>query len=580
MTTQNEKVTQPEGGAGLPMSPKWDPERLAAERAELKNLETLPLGRRSLGYIKRTGPGLLQSAMTLGAGSATASVLAGASFGYKLLWVQPLAMFFGVLMLGALSNVVLTKGERPYSSFGKEIWKPLVWLWAIGTILSSVIWHFPQYALLAGAGRDLASLSGMSIVNEGATPGWIQSLSDLLTPLGFSVNTSITTLGYLVSFGVGAFILCMNIIVVFNYGKGGTGIKIYERFLRTMIALVIVFFLIVCVGNINKVNWLEILRGFTGYYGFPKNPETGMVDSATYLQVLGMLGAAVGINMTFLYPYSLLAKGWGAEHKMLARWDLGMTMFLPFCIVTSLIIISMTVTGVYDGVDGVRTGLAPLAAAEAFKGIPGGRAIFCLGLMGMCGGAVSTHMVACGFTLGEMLGVKMTRNRFRLFALTPCIGVLGVVIALPMWFPVVASAVCFTMLPIAYFIFFYLNNKKSYIGDATGKGYKRVIFNFLLILALLFSVVGSAISIQKNVIDKLRPKQESNVGAPEVVEHVYCSDLPAEEEQLPQETEAEGTEVQDVDVADVAAPDAEAIVDAQSEEDELAPLPKEIEEQE
>ena len=38
---------------------------------------------------------------------ATASVVAGASFGYKLLWVQPLAMFLGVMMLAAEKGVVL-----------------------------------------------------------------------------------------------------------------------------------------------------------------------------------------------------------------------------------------------------------------------------------------------------------------------------------------------------------------------------------------------------------------------------------------------------------------------------------------
>ena len=510
MSSETENKPAPRADAGLPMSPKWDPEKLAAEKAELKKLETLPLGRRSIGYIKRTGPGLLQSAMTLGAGSATASVIAGASFGYKLLWVQPLAMFFGVMMLAALSNVVLTRGERPYQSFGKQIWKPIVFLWALGTILSSVIWHFPQYALLAGAGRDLFSAFGAQLaVPEGeAVPGWIQGLSNALTPLGFKVNTSINTLGYLVSFGVGAFILIMNIIVVFNYGKGSKGVKFYERFLRTMIALVIFFFAVVCLMNFGKIQWGEVFKGFFGFYGFPKNPE-GVVETNTYLQVLGMLGAAVGINMTFLYPYSLLAKGWGEEHKKLARWDLGMTMFLPFTIVTSLIIVAMTVTGVYNGADAVNSTLTPLGAAAAFQGIPYGNVIFCLGLMGMCGGAVSVHMVACGFTMCEMLGLDMTQKRFRLFALTPCIGYLGVVISLPMWFPVVASAVCFTMLPIAYFIFLYLNNKRSYIGDAVGSGWKRVVFNIILVAALIFACIGSGKSIKSNVIDKLAPKPVS-----------------------------------------------------------------------
>lgn len=519
MSSNTEKASAPQADSGLPMSPKWDPEKLAAEKAELKNLETLPLGKRSVGYIKRTGPGLLQSAMTLGAGSATASVVAGASFGYKLLWVQPLAMFFGVMMLATLSNVVLTRGERPYKSFGKEIWKPIVFLWGLGTILSSVIWHFPQYALLAGAGRDLFSAFGCSLTVPAGeqAPGWIQGLASALTPLGFSVNTSINTLGYLVSFLVGAFILIMNIIVVFNYGKGAKGVKIYERFLRTMIALVIIFFALVCALNVNKVDWVELFKGFFGFYGFPKNAQ-GVVEANTYLQVLGMLGAAVGINMTFLYPYSLLAKGWGEEHKKLARWDLGMTMFLPFTIVTSLIIVAMTVTGVYDGSDVVNASLKPLEAAAAFHGIPGGKIIFCLGLMGMCGGAVSVHMVACGFTMCEMLGLDMTQKRFRMFALTPCIGYLGVVISLPMWFPVVASAVCFTMLPIAYFIFFYLNNKRSYIGDAVGKGWKRVVFNIILVLALIFACIGSGKSFKSGVIDKLCPAKPAPVAEAEKVE--------------------------------------------------------------
>ena len=519
MSLESKETSAPQGNAGLPMSPKWDPAKLAAEKEELRALESAPLGKRSWGYVKRTGPGLLQSAMTLGAGSATASVLAGASFGYKLLWVQPLAMFFGVMMLAALSNVVLTRGERPYESFGKQVWKPLVVLWALGTVLASVIWHFPQYTLLAGAGRDLASACGLQIANGGDVPAWIKGLAGALEPLGFKVNTDVTTLGYLVSFLVGGAILAMNIFMVFNYGKGAKGVKMYERFLRFMIALVIVFFLLVCVMNFGRIDWLELGKGFCGYYGLPKDPVTGKVETATILQVLGMLGAAVGINMTFLYPYSLLAKGWGAEHRKLARWDLGMTMFLPFTLVTSLIIVAMTVTNVYTGADAVQTGLTPLGAAAAFEGIPGGRFIFCLGLMGMCGGAVSTHMVACGFTLCEMLGGEMTQKRFRLFALTPCVGVLGVVINLPMWFPVVASAVCFTMLPIAYVIFFYLNNKRSYIGDAVGKGAKRVVFNIILLAALVFACFGSYISIQKNVIQKIfPPKPAVQQTAPETQE--------------------------------------------------------------
>ena len=121
--------------------------------------------------------------------------------------------------------------------------------------------------------------------------------------------------------------------------------------------------------------------------------------------------------------------------------------------------------------------------------------------------------------LCEMLGGKMTAKRFRLFALTPCIGVLGVVISLPMWFPVVASAVCFTMLPIAYFIFFWLNNDKGYIGSATGKGWRRALFNVILIAALIFACIGSFVSLKKNVFDKFAQPKAASTPVVEIEDH-------------------------------------------------------------
>jgi Mn2+/Fe2+ NRAMP family transporter len=466
--------------SGLPMTAKWDPEKLEREVSELRELKGKPLFSRWGGYIKRTGPGLLQSAMTLGAGSATASVVAGASFGYKLLWVQPVAMFLGVMMLAALGNVVLTTGERPYRAFGREMSKTLVFLWALGTIMSSIIWHFPQYGLAAGAARDLGSMAGLSVIDAGG---------------------DFTGAGLAASFGVGFLILAINIFTVWSYGGSSRGIRLYEWFLRTVIALIILMFAIVVAGNITKIDWVELGKGFIGWYGIPEYTNAKHVTL-----VLGMLGAAVGINMTFLYPYSLLAKGWGKEHKTLARWDLGMSMFLPFALVTSLVIVAMTVTDVYTGQDVLQEKLKPVGAATSLHGILGehaGRIVFDLGLIAMTCSAISTHMVVCGFTFCEMLGLEYTKVRFRLFALAPAIGLLGVVAKLPFWFPVAASAVCFAMLPIAYLAFLIMNNKRSYIGDAVGSGTKRVVFNAILVVALLMATIGSIIQINNRVIQPL-----------------------------------------------------------------------------
>jgi len=490
----------PEQEKGLPMTAKWDPEKLAREEAELQALSQKPLVASAGGYIKRTGPGLLQSAMTLGAGSAAASVMAGASFGYKLLWVQPVAMFLGIMMLAALGNVILTTGERPYKAFGRELSKTLVFFWALGTIVASVIWHFPQYTLAAGAMRDL-----------------VGTVSEVQLEIGEGGAASLTSIGLLVSLLTGVMILCINIFTTWNYGSNSRGIKIYEWFLRGIIALVIIAFGIVVVANIANIQWGELFKGFFGFYGIPSveaapGLEPKHLDSVTL--VLGMLGAAVGINMTFLYPYSLLAKGWGKHHKTLARWDLGMSMFVPFVLVTSLVIIAMTVSGVYSpDKEFVQAGMSPLAASASLADVMGaklGRVVFDLGLLGMTCGAISVHMVVCGFTVCEMFGLEYTAKRYRMFTLVPAIGMLGVVfnIGSVIWFPIVASAFCFILLPIAYVIFLILNNKRSYIGDAVGHGAGRVAFNLILVVALAVATVGSAIGFNKKVINPIKKMLE------------------------------------------------------------------------
>jgi len=469
----------PRHDAGLPMTSRWDPESLAREVAELQALEGQPFWRRATGYVARTGPGLLQSAMTLGAGSAVASVVAGASFGYQLLWVQPVAMLLGVCMLAALGNVVLTTGERPYRAFGRELHPVIPLLWAVATIVASVIWHFPQYGLAAGAARDLADLLGVGVYATGPD------------------TRGLTPAGYAVSLGVGFLLLGISLFTTWNYGSRARGIRIYEWFLRGVIALVILAFATVVVWT--GVRWGDLARGLFGFH-LPRSPEGVQT-------VLGAIGAAVGINMTFLYGYSLLAKGWGPQHKTLARWDLVMSMFLPFVLVTSLIIMAMANTIYNPASDGiVRTDLRPVDAARALAPVMGanlGRVVFDLGFIAMTCGAISAHMVVCGFTMCEMLGLEYTVKRYRLFTLVPVVGLSGVVTSTPLWLPVVASAVCFTMLPIAYLTFLLMNNKRSYLGDAVGRGWRRAVFNAVLVVALAMSVIGAGIQIKTRVLDKL-----------------------------------------------------------------------------
>jgi manganese transport protein len=483
---------QPVKSAGLPMTSKWDPEKIREETESLIQLEKQPLPARVRGYLKLTGPAWMQSAMTLGAGSAAASVVAGAFYGYQLLWVQPVAMFLGVFMLAALGNVVLSKGERAYLVVARELHPSVAFLWALATIVSTVIWHFGQYALLGGATWDLANVAGIHNVLDPQT-GQILS------------RTTETA----VRFAGGFFILAINILLTWNYGSKPAGIKFYEGFLRWMIRLVMLSFLIVVAVQIVKGK-LDVVGILAGFFTFHIPDRPGAVTT-----ILGAIGAAVGINMTFLYPYSILAKGWGPHHKGLARFDLWTSLFLPYVILTSLIIIGLAATvhappyGTTLGPEVTSANFKPVDAAQSLAtvlGGPMGWIVFDLGFMGMACGAISAHMVCCGFTVCEMFGLEYTPRRYRLFTLVPAVGVFGVMIQSPIWLPVLASAIAFTMLPIAYITFFVLNNKRSYLGEAVGRGWKRTVVNVILFIAVAMALVGSAIKIKTGVVDRLWPR--------------------------------------------------------------------------
>ena len=84
---------------GLRMANPPTQEQIAREAAMLDELAQGPLLPRLRGYLSLSGPGYLQSALTLGAGTATASLFSGAVFGYQLLWVAPLSMALGVIVL-------------------------------------------------------------------------------------------------------------------------------------------------------------------------------------------------------------------------------------------------------------------------------------------------------------------------------------------------------------------------------------------------------------------------------------------------------------------------------------------------
>lgn len=436
------------------------PEVLAKEKADLAELEGKGLLVRWKGYFGKTGPGWLQSALVLGSGSAMASLFAGAFLQYRLLWVQPLAMVLGIIMFAAMSHQTLSTGVRPFDAMKRYIHPIVAWSWAIGALLATMIWHLPQYALAAGMTEDMFKV----------VTGWQPSSPTSRTAL---------------LIGIGLVVLTISTAVVWTYSSGHKGIRLYERILKGFVWMIILAFLVVIIRRSidGGVQWAKLFKGFLPLY-VPTDPRGVSI-------VMAAFSAATGINATFLFPYTLLARGWGKEHRGLSRFDLMTGMLLPFCIATSLMVIATGCT-IYDPVQFASgsTKFSPITAAAMLESAGlsmfFSRIVFGLGIVGMALSSITMHMLICGFAACEVFGVEPGGWRYRLACLLPAPAVAGVVLwkYLGPWIAIPASAICGLMLPIAFIAFFILNNSKKYLGKDKPRGIKALVWNIAMLISI------------------------------------------------------------------------------------------------
>ena len=431
-----------------------------AERAELVALAARPALARVPAYLRMSGPGWLQGAMTLGGGSAITSLTIGAVYGYELLWVQPVAMLIGCVMLFALSHQTLSTGKKPFAAMRDHVNPGLAWLWAIAALASSIIWGFSHYPLSAGMLEEVIAVStGFSLQGEGLSRE-------------------------LFLFGLALMVWMLCAYTAWHYGAGGRAVTVFETAIKYLSAMIILAFLWVVVraSAAGQVDWGAVMAGYV--------PGRLPGDAAGVTTVMAALGTAVGINMTFVYGYTLLDRGWGREHRELSRWDIVMGLVIPYILVTGLV--SIAAAGAFYGSDmSIEGKLSPAQAgamfAEAGMGPVTGRLIFALGVLGMAIGSLVMHMLCCGAAAGAMFNWAPHSRAYRLALLLPTPAVLGVFLWSTMGAYVVlpTSAICGFLLPIAYLGWLFLNNNRDYLGDDRPEGGRRWLYNTAMVACIV-----------------------------------------------------------------------------------------------
>ncbi len=527
---------------------------LQKQREQLLQVKHASKGTKLKVWTRLCGPGWLQSAITLGGGTLGASLYLGVLGGYDFMWLQPLMMMLGVVMLGAIAYVTLSTGEKPLDAMNKHVNPVLAYGWVTATIMANLVWAMPQFSLSLGALEQNFGLGAWD------------------SPLRAPILAGIT------------FAICAATIVF--YDRGGRGVKIFESVLKSLVALIVLsFFLVVLVLAFSEegLPWSRILAGFI------PNPRVLFdvsSDVQVYLQdsnmaefwrgwmlteqrenMIAAAATAVGINMTFLLPYSMLRKKWDKEFRELAVFDLATGLFIPFLIVVACVVIATASQfhaqydpgltgeeapteltqklegGYYSNLErfvrqkddtavttaqtdlepeafhswlseqvslGDRRLAAMLVRRDSFHLAttldrltgPGiAQKIFGAGVYGMVISTIIILMLINGFAFREAFNLKPDGIGYRIATLMPaCTGFFGALFLwgdadARAWLVMPTSVFGMILLPIAYITFFCMMNSQSLMGENMPRGRARIIWNTLMVLAITAALIGCLWSV-------------------------------------------------------------------------------------
>lgn len=484
------------------------------EDALLAEAEASPTFKKLGIYTKLSGPGWLQGAITLGGGSLAGALYLGVIAGFGLLWLQPLAMICGIIMLSAIAYVTLSTEKAPFGLVNQHLSPALGWAWMIATVMANIVWSMPQFNL----GRAAIQQNLLPVVGGSHASTAIICL--ILLGIAFFVNTL--------------------------YESEGKGAKTFDRIIKVMVGLIVLSFIavVITLATTGGIDWGAIFGGVIPNPKLLVAPATSYADliaassqpewwTAKIVNdqrdiIIAAFGTAVGINMTWLLPYSLLKKRWGRKHRSFSIFDLSIGLFIPFFLATSCVVIAAAsqfhvqtgdvdpnspaaagtiaqLTAAHPGVPNAadqelaltlvkRDNFQLATALEPLAGKVISQTIFGFGVLGMALSTIIILMLINGLAFQELLGKPGDKGAYYVgCAVSGIAGFIGpfiwsgasAALAIP------TSVIGGSLIPIAYFTFLLMMNSKKVLGENRPEGTSRLIWNILMGVATGIATLGS-----------------------------------------------------------------------------------------
>ena len=389
-------------------------------------------------WFRDIGPGVLIAAAFIGPGTVTLCTIAGASFGYSLIWAIILSTFSTIVLQEMSLRIGLVTRMNLAEVIRTSIKSKILNRFIILLIISSI--------LIGNTAYEAGNITGAS--------------------LGISAIINYESINYIPVFiGLIAFV----ILYQGDY-------KILEKSLISLVIVMSISFFITAI--MTKPDITSLLKGIF-------KPQ---VNSSNLIVVLGLIGTTVVPYNIFLHS-SLVSEKWNSIEKLkVARIESFISILLGGLVSLSIIITAASVsnqnvTGVID----LAKGLEPLY---------GKFAIYFLGLGLFASGITSsiTAPLAAAYVAKSCFGWNnsLKSKRFRLVWIF--ILITGVFVSMIKINPIeIIKFAQFSnslLLPIIAIILLWLINDKNIISSKFNYKYQNIFGVFIVIISLVLGIKG------------------------------------------------------------------------------------------
>lgn len=389
-------------------------------------------------WFRDIGPGVLIAAAFIGPGTVTLCTIAGASFGYSLIWAIILSIFSTIVLqemslrIGLITKMNLAQVIR-INIKSKFLNRLLLIL-----IISSI--------LIGNAAYEAGNITGAS--------------------LGISAILNSQSINYIPIFiGLIAFI----VLYQGDY-------KVLERSLVFLVLIMSISFFITAI--ITKPDINALINGVI----------TPKIDSNNLTIILGLIGTTVVPYNLFLHS-SLVSEKWNSVNKLkVARFESFFSILIGGLVSLSIIITAASVNNKdVNGVIDLAKGLEPLY---------GNFAIYFLGIGLFASGITSsiTAPLAAAYVAKSCFGWQDSLKSRKFRAIWIIILIIGVLVSMVKINPIeIIKFAQFSnslLLPIIAIILLWLINNKNIISNKYSYRYQNIFGFLIVIISLILGIKG------------------------------------------------------------------------------------------